>query len=160
MGCRVATAEEPRLDGVFVNRSSSDEPIRAAIDEAAKEFNFITRPIARSRLKKTNPLVKRIEIHQTGGAISIRLDLSKPTVTEPGKTPIKWTRDDGEVFDVATKWEAGALLHSFVAPDGQRLNRYSISPDGSTLFLDVTLTSPQLKNPVKYRLAFGRSATP
>jgi hypothetical protein len=155
-GHRAAGAQERSIQGVFVNQSKSDEAIRIAIDAAVKDFNFIARPIARSRLKKTNPLITRIEIAHTGNAVSIQLDKSKPTVTEPGKPPIKWTRDDGEEFDVSTDWKAGTLQQSFVAPDGTRTNRFSISPDGSILTVDVTLTSPQLKAPVNYRLVFAR----
>jgi hypothetical protein len=155
-GHRTAEAQERPVEGVFVNQSKSDDVIRIAIDAAVKDFNFVTRPIARSRLRKTNPLIARIEVAPVGSKVSIQLDKSKPTVTEPGKPPIKWTRDDGEVFDVSTEWKGRALQQSFAAPDGSRVNRYSVSPDGSALTMDVTLTSPQLKAPVNYRLVFAR----
>ena len=39
------------------------------------------------------------------------------------------------------------LEQGFDAEDGQRVNVYTLSPDGNTLTLDVTVTSPKLEQP-------------
>jgi hypothetical protein len=48
------------------------------------------------------------------------------------------------------------LAQEFKAEDGQRKNEYSVSADGRTLTLEVTVTSPRLAQPVRYRLVYDR----
>jgi hypothetical protein len=152
-----AQAQDARLQGVFVNPTQSPQPIKTAIDSAAAEFNFLTRPIARSRLTKTNPNVTRVEILRTAEDITIKLGTSKPATARPGGAAVKWSRDDEE-FDLALAWEGTTLAQSFSAPDGKRVNRYTLSSDGNTLLLDITITSAQLKKPMQYTLTFKREA--
>jgi hypothetical protein len=150
-----AHADNPAMQGVFVNHNQSDVPIKAAIESATQEFNFVTRPIARSRLKKHSPAITRVEITQDT-VISIKLGNTKPSHNIPGQPSVKWSRDDGEVFDVAMEWHGATLVHTFVSEEGKRVNRYSLSPDGQQLMMDVTLTGPQLKRAVKYMLTYAR----
>lgn len=156
VGGTPAVADDTRLLGAFVNRAPSEKIIAAAIDPAVADFNFIARPIARSRLKKSNPMIMRVAIAQSGADLVITLGTQKPTTATPGGPTVKWTRDDGEVLDVAFAWEGATLVQSFKAEDGIRYNRYALSPDGDTLTIDVLLTSDQLKKPVKYQLTLVR----
>lgn len=50
------------------------------------------------------------------------------------------------------------LAQSFTAPDGKRVNRYTISLDGNALSLEITLTSEMLRRPLKYTLVFARES--
>jgi hypothetical protein len=158
LSIRVA-AQDVRLQGVFANATQSNQPIKQAIDGAAAEFNFLTRPIARSRLTQTNPNVTRVEIVRVDDDITIQLGTRKPATARPGGAAVKWMRDDDEVFDLSLAWEGTTLVQSFSAPDGQRVNRYMLSSDGNTLTLDVTVMSERLKKPMKYTLTFIREAT-
>ena len=63
-GCNALAQDS--VQGVFVNANTSQEVIDKAIDAGVEKMNFIKRPIARSRLKKTNPLYQRIEIGNDG----------------------------------------------------------------------------------------------
>jgi hypothetical protein len=148
-------AQNPALTGVFVNPAQSSKSIEAAIEVATKEFNFVARPIARSRLKKHSPAITRVEIGQ-GDAITIKLGDAKPTIHSPSQPPVKWTRPDGEVFNVTMQWQGATLLQTFESEEGTRVNRYSLSADGQQLMMDVTLTGPQLKRAVKYMLMYTR----
>jgi hypothetical protein len=156
LACRVAYGENALLEGGFSNPNQSGASIKAAIDQAAKEINFVVRPIARSRLNKTNPVITTVDIGREGNLITVALNTGKPTMTEPGKPPVKWTRDDGETFDVSTAWHGAALAQTFSSADGKRENRYSLSADGATLTMRVTLTSEQLKAPMQYELTLRR----
>jgi hypothetical protein len=153
-----AGAQDARLQGVFVNPTQSELPIKTAIDGAAKEFNFLLRPIARSRLNRTNPNITRVAITRIGDDITIQVGKSKPATARPNGTPVKWSRDNEE-FDLALAWEGMTLMQSFSAPDGKRCDRYTLSPDGNSLALEVTITSEDLKKPMKYSLVFKRDAT-
>jgi len=149
-------AEDLRLEGTFVNRAPNEKPILEAIDKAVAPFNFIARPVARSRLKKSNPMITRAEFARQGAEIVVKLGVQKPVVATPGGETVKWTRDDGEVLDVGFQWEQATLVQSFKAEDGMRYNRYTLSADNTSLTLDVTLTSPRLEKPMTYRLTLTR----
>lgn len=151
-------AQDARLQGVFVNPTQSGRPIKKAVEEGAAQFSFLMRPIARSRLQKTNPNINRVEIVRSSEEFTITLGISKPSTARPDGPAIKWSRDD-EVFDLALAWEGMTLAQSFTAPDGKRSNRYTLSPDGNSLSLEITLTSDMLKKPVKYTLSFIREET-
>lgn len=151
----VSVAQENTIQGVFVSANPSKAPITQAIDTAIAKMNFLTRAVARSRLLDTNPLYERIEIANKGSQISVRYDKGKPVVMPADGSAVKWTRDDGEKFDVSAHALDAQLQHRFEAEDGERLNELRLSSDG-TLTLDVTISSPQLPAPVKYALTYRR----
>lgn len=150
-------AQESSMRGTFtLNRQASDN-VRAAIDAAVQRMSFVTRPIARGRLVRTNPMYERVNIEFDQRNVTVTLDNRRPIASPANGTPIKWTREDGEVFDLSTEWENGRLEQTFKAEDGQRLNVYSISPDGNTLTMNVTITSPRLPRPLTYKLVYNRA---
>ncbi len=153
-----ATQQEPGLQGTFTLVSGPDV-VTTAINTGTAKMNFIKRPIARSRLKKTNlPPYAWVKIEHTPTEVSIEMDGRKPILTPADGKSIKWTREDGEVFDVNTVWESGTLKETFVAGDGSRENLFEPAPDGQTMTMQVTIRSPQLKQPIVYKLDYRRKA--
>ena len=126
----IAHAQEPLWVGVFENKNQSSDGIQAAIETAVAKMNFIKRPIARSRLKKTNEPHKKIVITQRADVISVAFDDRKPVQMPADGRPIKWTRDDGEVFDVSVAVTNEGLVQTFTAEDGQRVNTFSANDAG------------------------------
>ncbi len=152
-------AQTPALQGTFELQGPAQETVVAAITTGTANMNFIKRPIARSRLKKTNlPPYAWVKIEHTPTEVSIEMDGRKPIVTPADGKTIKWTREDGEIFDVNTVWEEGKLKETFVAGDGSRENLFEPSADGNALVLQVTIRSPQLKQPIVYRLDYRKKA--
>ena len=109
-------------------------------------MNFIKRPIARSRLKKTNEAHRRVEIGIGRAEISVAFDGHKPVRMPADGSTIRWTREDGETFEVNAAWDGERLVQTFKAEDGTRANAFSVGADGRLNML-VTLTSPQLDQP-------------
>jgi hypothetical protein len=153
---RAVQAQDANLAGVFTNPNQSEEPIKQAIESGASQFGFLARPIARSRLKKINPNITRVEIEDSGGAFTITLGQSKPSAARPGGPSVKWTKDD-ETYDVSLAWHGTTLVQTFVAPDGTRINRYTLSADGHSLAVQIAFSSRMLKRPVSYTLNFKRT---
>ena len=151
-----ARADEPKLQGVFVNAAQSDAVIDAAIEATVSHASLAARPFVRRRLKTFNATLRRVEIARRGAEFAITLGASTPSVTSPGRPPVKWTREDGEVFDVVLAWRAAALLQTVTQGESRRVNRFELSPDGMHLTLQVVLTGPQLQVPVQYQLTFQR----
>lgn len=150
-------AAESKLEGIFTYAPERSESIEKAIDNAVSQLNFVVRPIARGRLEKTNPAYKRLEINLKPGQVSIATNGRAAIKTPPSGSMVKWTREDGEVFDVSTNLSGDTLRQKFVAKDGQRTNEYTISADGQTLTMRVIVNSPRLNSPLTYRLVYRRS---
>lgn len=151
-----ARADEPALAGVFTNAVQPEDGIDAAIDAAVRHFNLATRAIARGRLKRVNVALRRIEIARHGAEMAITLGTNTPSTAVPGRAPVKWTRDDGEIVDVGLEWQGATLLQTVASGESRRVNRFSLSPDGETLTLQVAVTGPNLQVPVQYQLTFRR----
>ncbi len=151
-----AQAQNAPIQGTFTLIAERSDNVDQAINRATSRMNMITRPVARGRLKKTNVPYRRIAITPTSASISIATDGGAPIVTPADGKSIKWTREDGEVLDVSTAWDGNSLKQTFAAEDGQRVNLYTLSPDGDTLTMRVTVTSGRLPAPVTYQLVFTR----
>jgi hypothetical protein len=153
-----AHADDPALQGTFVNEQQSAMTIETAIEATVAKMNFIKRPIARSRLKKTNEAHRRVQITIGSGEIGVAFDGHKPVQMPADGSTIRWTRGDGETFDVHAAWDGDRLVQTFKAEDGTRANAFSVTADGH-LTLQVTLTSPQLDQPLVYTLTFSRAGS-
>jgi hypothetical protein len=151
-----SAAEEAPWAGIFVNDEQSDAGILKAIEAATADMNFITRPIARSRLKKTNSLAHRIAITRQAETITVRFDERKPAQMPADGSVVKWTGEDGEQFDVFARVDNARLVQTFKAEDGQRVNAFS-TEDAQRLTLEVQVTSPRLPKPLTYTVHYKRA---
>jgi hypothetical protein len=153
-----AHAQESTMRGTFVVDRAHSDDINRAIESAVSKMSFITRPIARGRLRRTNSVYQRVVINYTQTHVSTTFDQRHAIESPANGQPVKWTREDGEKFDLSTEWQGGRLVQTFRAEDGSRTNTYTISPDGRTLTMHVTLRSPRLSGPVEYNLVFTRAS--
>ena len=144
------------LNGTFTYDAAASDNINSAIDAAVRDMNFALRPIARGRLRKTNQPYKRLTISHTAQQVSVVTDDRRPIVSPANGTPVDWTREDGEKLKVSTEWENGTLEQTFKAEDGQRVNAYTMSADGRTLNMNVTITSPRLKKALNYKMVYRK----
>jgi hypothetical protein len=158
LGGLPAQAQNATLPGVYTNDRQTGDGIAKAIDAAVETMNFITRPVARSRLKKTNAPHRRVTIATGEQEITVAFDANQPVRMPADGHTAKWTREDGEVFDVSAQWSGDKLVQTFKAEDGQRTNTFVLGADGRALSVQVEVTSPQLPAPVRYELAFEREA--
>jgi hypothetical protein len=149
-------AQANTINGTFTFVADQSDNVDQAINQAISRMNVATRQIARPRLRRTNQPYQRVVMATTPSAVTITTDNRAAITTSPAGTPIKWTREDGEVLDVSTNWQGDRLRQVFAAEDGRRENVWSLSPDGNTLTLNVTVTSGRLPQPLNYRLVYRR----
>lgn len=142
--------------GDYVFDSERSDDIGKAINAGIDGMSFITKPIARRRLKATNDPYASVAIARSAVGIATAYDGRAWIQSPEDGTAIKWTREDGEVLDLSTAMKGDTLVQTFVADDGSRENDFTLSPDGRTLNLDVTIRSPRLPRPVRYRLVYTR----
>lgn len=151
-----ATADDPRIAGHYVLVSGRSASVEVAVEKAVAEMNFVVRPVARSRLNKTNQPYKHITLATTPGMLSITTDKRAPIVAPADGSPVKWRREDNELLNVSMQWRGSALQEVFAAEDGKRVNQFELSPDGRELKLIVTVTSTRLPKPLSYTLVYQR----
>jgi hypothetical protein len=144
------------FQGTFALVQAQSDNVDAAINQAIGRMNIATRQVARGRLRKTNQPYRTLAISTPGSSVSVVTDGRAAIVTPASGTAVKWKREDGEVLDVSTAWEANRLRQTFAAEDGRRVNVYTLSPDGRTLTLNVTVTSGRLPQPLTYKLVYQR----
>ncbi len=144
------------VEGDYVIVVDQRADIDKAIETTIAKMNFITRPIARGRLKETNPVYRHVHIASTGADIEIKYDDRKPIRAPTNGSQIKWTREDGEVFDVTMTRQGGQLLQNYKSKDGMRVNTFRWDDSSQRMYLDVTISSDRLPQPLKYTLAYRR----
>ena len=149
-------AQAPSLAGDYLYVAEGSDDVNRAIETAVARMNFVTRPIARGRLRRTNIPYRTLQIAHTPTTISVHADQAAPVVAPASGQQIRWRREDGETFDVSTEWDGPALVQTFRAEDGQRVNRYTLAPGGDTLIMTVSVTSPRLARPLTSALRYAR----
>ncbi len=154
-----ARADDARLWGTFVNPAQNEAAIDAAIERVVAKMTFFTRPFARAEVKAASPTFRRLTLEKSSDTITASYDVGQPVRTPADGSPGRWTRDDGDVYEVKASFVDGHLHQSFQNKGGGRLNVFTLSPDGRTLTIDVMLTSDRLPEPIRYQLVFER-ATP
>ena len=151
-------AQPGSIAGTFTLDRQASDNVEKAINSAVKDMNFVTRPIARGRLNKTNQPYQTVTIATSGANTTVTIDKLPPRTAPSNGTPINWTRPaDGEKMKLSMKWEGSHLIETFKPEDGQRVTEYSLSPDGATLTMHVTITSPRLPKPLQYKLVFRKA---
>lgn len=152
-----AQAQSGSIAGTFALDRAASDNVDQAIAKAVRGMNFITKPIAKGRLQKTNQPYQQVAIATAGGNTVVTIDKQPPRQAPSDGTPVNWTRPDGEKMKLSMKWVDGKLVETFKPEDGQRTNTYSLSEDGTTLTMNVEITSPRLSKPLTYKLVFRKA---
>jgi hypothetical protein len=151
-----AAGQKSSLDGTYTLVEAESDNIGNAIEQAVAKMNFLTRQIARGRLKKLNPAYSKVTIASSPNEVSVAVD-SQPALRTPANgTSVAWQSPDGGKTNVSMQLAGAHLVQTFTSADGRRVNDYTLSPDGRTLTMQVTETSPRLSEPIKYKQVYRR----
>src|SRR5262245_4903773 len=93
------------LPTTYLLVSGRSDDLNAAINRATARLNFVTRPIARSRLRRTNAAYKDIVIDERADTIEITYEGRPPVRAPANGGPAQWRREDGEKFQIWMKRE-------------------------------------------------------
>ncbi len=154
----VGLSAVPKEDMVWKSsgHKKNKAKIEAGIEKAIDDMNFITRPIARSKLNKANIAFKSIKIKFVDGKVSIQQD-SRTAVTSPiDGTKVKWTREDGDVFKVSQKVSETKITQIFRGESGKKTMIYKFNKDFSVMWVSVRVDSPKLPEAVIYTMKYKR----
>jgi hypothetical protein len=151
-----AAAQESGLDGAYILDETDSDNIDEVIENAVWKRSFLTRDTARGRLKKLNPAYRRIAIASSPNEISVTVDNQPPLRTPAMGAPVAWVGPDGGKVDASMQLAGRRLAQTFTSADGRRVNDYTLSPDGRTLTMRVTETSPRLSHTITYKQVYRR----
>lgn len=149
---QVRTPTELIMHGAWVLQPEASDNVTAQINRA------VPTAAGRKQLRTLNPVYRQVSIRFPLSHIRITMDYANTMASPPDGRPVRYRREDGKMVSLSTEWENGRLEQSFKADDGERLNVFSVSPGGSTLTMDVTLTGFGLKEDLTYTLVYRRDA--
>jgi len=149
-------ATENTLAGNYVLDRAKSGSVPAAVDTCVSHLNVFKRGIARYRLEKTNVPPEKISISLKESAIEITQGSDPVASCAKDGKPSHWTDRSGETFQLTCQREGNRLVQIFKGEDGQSKNEYSLNADGTELWLKVMVSSPELPQPLTYRLAYHR----
>ena len=152
----LAAAQESSLDGTYILDQTDSDNINEVIETAVEKLDFVTRDIARGRLEKLNPAYRKVAITSSQNEISVTVDNQPPLRTPAKGTPVAWAGPDGEKVNASMQLAGRRLAQTFTSADGRRVNDYTLSPDGRTLTMQVTETSPRLSQTITYKQVYRR----
>ena len=151
-----AAAQKDSLNGTYTLDEADSDNISAVIEGAVGKLNFLTRPIARGRLKRINPAYRQVTIAFSSNELSVAVDNQPALRTPANGTSVVWVGPDGGKVNVSMQLAGGHLVQIFKSADGRRVNDYTLSPDGRMLIMQVTETSPRLSQAIRYKQVYRR----
>src|SRR5438045_1788210 len=152
----LAAAQESSLDGTYILDVTDSDNINEVIETAVGKLDFVRRDIARWRLEKLNPAYRKVAITSSPNEISVTVD-NQPPLRAPAKgAPVAWVGPDGGKVNATMQLADRRLAQTFTSADGRRVNDYTLSPDGRTLTMQVTETSPRLSQTITYKQVYRR----
>ena len=135
--------------------ASESDDMRKVIEETAARLNVLFRPIARSRLRKTQIAFPSVRISRNGEEFRISHQLGTDAVHRSVEDPVQSVSPDGAKI-VIRLIPGPPMTQTYESGEGLRTNRYVLSPDGSKLTIHVRVTSPRLPQPIEYKLTYRR----
>lgn len=157
--------QNSQLRGTWVLNTERSDDVRAKIVDATRGMNRIVGPVARRRLRATNTPYPRLTLNYDAQSVRVEMH-ERPTAVSPANgQPVLWHRETGatcarvseDCVRLTTEWQGGRLVQLFRPEDGQRQNVFTVSEDGRTMTMAVTVTSPRLPRPLTYNLVFNRA---
>lgn len=150
------------LVGRFVRDNAASDDVPAAIERAVAQMSFLTRAIGRSRLRATNQPPADVRIALPSDSVVVHYAGQPELRARRDGAPREWRNTAGEPFEARVTLSTApegrlTLRQSFTADDGQRENTWTLDAAGTTLTLDVQVSSPRLPQPLRYRQVFRRA---
>lgn len=160
-----AAQQGAQLRGAWALNARESDNINEKINLSIARMSVVVRQIARPRLRSTNVAYPSLVFSLPDG--TVRVDMQgRPSVASPASgAGVLWHRETGrtcpqvrgDCVEVTTVFEGSRLRQTFRAEDGQRVNVFSVSPDGNTLTMAVTVSSERLPAPLTYALVYDRA---
>lgn len=140
-----------------VPKEEAMEDIKEKVDDTVSSLNFVLRPFARRKLTEATKLCDELNFDFQGANLSVTCD-ERPVQTAPvNQGQGLYTNEEGNRYVLVHKVGQGQILQVFADENGTRQNRYTVSPDGMTIEMEVTINSKQLPEPLVFTREFKKA---
>jgi len=137
--------------------AEQSDDIPAAIERSVEHMNFIIRPIARHRLRVTNPLPRHLQLDIAPDTITVHLGDAPPAVLPRDGSTVLWRSLGGDKCQISGALAGDTLVEHIISHGGQGETRYVMLDGGKRVREDVRITSSHLPQPVVYSVTFART---
>jgi hypothetical protein len=138
----------------------SSDDIKKAVNQTVEHMSFITRPVARGRLNKTNPTPQIVHVVVSADTFSVTLDNGNPVATPFNGDSVPYhSLITNEDYKARYDPVADTASQAIASKDGVRRNTFMFLDGGQRLRIHVTVTSPRLPGPLNYELLFAKSGS-
>ena len=140
----------------YAGNAQQEDARRAAIDHAVADMSAFTRSTARSRISATTQIISSYSFSFDPGKIQVRAQSRPDMISGDKGEPADYTYN-GKTSQLTQRLVDDRISQTFVSDDGRRENEYTLSPDGQSLLLKVTVISSRLSTPVIYSLSYKKA---
>jgi hypothetical protein len=145
-----------KLEGEYQHAGgqADAQALEAAIDRTVKEMSWFVRSTARSRLRESNAIPKRLVITKAGDKVKIAFD-DRERVTGVAAAPVRVVGRTGSELAYTLGILGGALVQRFEGDGSGQVNAIRI--EGDEVVVRVTVFSGRLPSNVVYELRYRRT---
>jgi hypothetical protein len=136
--------------------AAASDNIEKAIETAIEPMNFLSRPIARGKLRRRSVAFPNMTITKTAEGFHVVHEQGLNVVYTDIATPVHVKSIDGEDI-VSTLTGEPSLTLTYKTSAGERTDQYLLSDDGKIVSIQVRVTSRSLPQPLQYRLVYHRA---
>lgn len=140
----------------YAGNAQQEDARRAAIDRAVAGMSAFTRSTARNRISATTQIISSYSFSFDPGKIVVRAQSRPDMISGDKGEPADYTYN-GKTSQLTQRLVEDRISQTFVSDDGRRENEYTLSPDGQSLLLKVTVISSRLSTPVTYSLSYKKA---
>lgn len=149
-----------RLVGTYAFAGGEKETAakNAAIDKATEDMFFAVKGLARSKLRDATQVRQPVRIVFGNGNIVVTATGAPPATSPENGSPTPYKDGGGTPSKLTQRLTAdGKFVQIFVGESGMRSNTFTLSADGATLWMAVSVESPKLPKPIRYTLTYRRT---
>lgn len=142
---------------VYAGDASETAAIESAVEYGIEDFNFITRPIARGRLRATTRPYPSLRVSFVDGRIEVAAPGYHTFSSPDDGTAAAWVNLEGDTTSLQQRIAASnRITQAISTSQGGRNNVLILSPDNRTLTVRSTVHSPRLTHSIVFSLTYRR----
>jgi len=127
-----------------------------AIERTVQRMSWVTRGIARKRIKASTRIHDWYDFRVDGETVTIIEEAGDRFSTRWDGVPSDVPKNLGGPASLTRTWEDGALYSRWVEQKGEGTESYRLSENGQTMNVAVTIASQRLPTEVRYELTYRR----
>lgn len=149
------TPPQAGWDGEWRLVPQDSDRVEALIERHLKERNFAAKLLWKRKLTEACRTYPNLDLLY-GNQFRVTFGRELPADTPADGTRGRWTRSDGERFQVSLRREDDRLVQILQGQGYSLANAYSLDKGGQRLELRVTYTHSHMNQPFTYRLVYRK----